>query len=628
MIVTMSHGRLIFGLLTGVFVFAASATAQPSSTVAYKSIQGQSYNLYPWFGQKIVVLTRSNALDPSVMSKIVSALDAAFGIYEDVTGTDPSPYAPTTLNGRDTIAEVPDGATCGAGCTYIGANGSEVTSTFFSILYDGVRVRGEYDHLMFYEFGRSFWSYGNQLGKVDTFVNGFAIGNRFISMDRIPVKGGPFNNSLIYAEFERTILVDLLNAYLADPTLTWRKTLLSGAAPPNPYGWGAADLAASMFYRIYADYGFDSYKAFWRALAKRPTAATVDDTVRNFLAAANGATGRDYGFLFKDSFDAPPVDLCTFAANPSSLSVALEGGALSFDFTTGREYCPWSVSVGSASWAHLTSPAKGSGSGRVMLTVDLNMTGQPRVTSIIVGKASVSLTQTFAPSRPPSIARIANGADFSNAVAPGSWIAIGGQNLALMTLQASTIHLPLALAGVRVLANGGPIPVYYVSPAQINAQLPYDASGMVNIVVENLGVVSQGFVLSVAAAAPGFFVSNGRAIAQNVDALTGTVTLNGPANPVRAGDYLVFYLTGQGLLDMRIPAGEPAPLSPLIRPLAPVGLTLNAEPVEVLFAGMTPGLIAVLQVNVRVPDGIGHGDIRVVCTIGGSSSQPAVVSVQ
>jgi serralysin len=186
----MFNRRLLLGILATI----ACATAQPSSTVAYTSIQGASYNLYPWFGQKIVILTRSNSLDPSVMAKMVSALDAAFVIYESITGSDPSPYPPTTLNGRDTIAEVPDGTTCGAGCTYIGANGSELASTYFTVLYNGVALHDEYDQVMFYEFGRSFWFYNPPLGKVDSFVTGFAIANRFTSMERIPVKGGPFNN--------------------------------------------------------------------------------------------------------------------------------------------------------------------------------------------------------------------------------------------------------------------------------------------------------------------------------------------------------------------------------------------------------------------------------------------------
>ena len=193
---------------------------------------------------------------------------------------------------------MPDGKTCGAGCGYLGANGVELASTYFHVLYRGVKNNDQYDQVVFYEFGRNFWSYGDQLGKLDPFVTGFAIVNRFISIDRAGLKGGPFRK-LTYLEFKRSILVDLLNSYLATPELNWQNTLLIGKAPPNPNNWSASDLAAGMFYRIYSDFGWEGYKAFWKAMRQLPKANTPADAVSNFLSAAITATGRDYDFLFK-----------------------------------------------------------------------------------------------------------------------------------------------------------------------------------------------------------------------------------------------------------------------------------------------------------------------------------------
>lgn len=298
-------------IVRSTFLFLATAlcvVAQaPTATVPYKGFSGEPYDLYPWFGQKVVFLTATNTLDVPTMNGALAALDSAWGIYEQMTGDDPTAYSPTTLNGRDVIAVVPDAAIPGcATCSYLGFTGSEMAQTYFDVLYNGVKTNGQYDQVMFYEFGRNFWFYGLQLAKVDPFVTGFAIGNRFVSMDRVPVAGGPFG-ALTFPDFQRSILIDLLTGYLNNPALSWRNTLLTATAPPNQHGWGAADLAGAMFYRIYADYGFDAYKSFWRSLAKQPAAVTADDTIRNFLAAANTATGRNYGFLFKDTFDATPV---------------------------------------------------------------------------------------------------------------------------------------------------------------------------------------------------------------------------------------------------------------------------------------------------------------------------------
>jgi hypothetical protein len=293
---TLAQGQVFLSIL-----------AQPASAVTYKSIQGVTYTLYPWIGGKVAILTSANTLDVPTMNSILEALDSAYGIYEQITGSEPSQLPATTLNGRDTIAELPDGnTTCGAGCTYIGATGTEIMTTYFLVLYNGVLQNGQYDQALFYEFGRSFWFYGSQLGKVDAFVTGFAIANRFVSMDRVPVNGGPFNGTLPYAQFEKSIVSDLLDAYLADPQYSWENTLAVGQPYPSSNGWSAADLAGAMFYRIYSDNGFGAYGRFWKALASLPVAGTQDDAIQNFISAALSATGRDYGFLFKGKYISEP----------------------------------------------------------------------------------------------------------------------------------------------------------------------------------------------------------------------------------------------------------------------------------------------------------------------------------
>jgi serralysin len=271
-------------------------------TVIYTSQNGRTMTLVPWAGRKVVVLTQAANRDPHIMQTLVGALDSAYRVYEQMTGSDPGPNAQGALNGLDIVAEVPDDNTAcgGAACSYLGIFGSEIGETYFNELYDGIRVHGQYDQAMFYELGRTFWFYHDQLGKLDSFVTGFAIANRFISMDRANLEGGPLGK-LPYSDLKKSILVDLLQSYLSDPNFSWRNTLPLDKSVPNEHGWGAADLAGAMIYRIYADFGFRIYQAFWHDLAKQPRAESPDDVIRNFLAAAKLATGKDYGFLFKDT---------------------------------------------------------------------------------------------------------------------------------------------------------------------------------------------------------------------------------------------------------------------------------------------------------------------------------------
>src|ERR1700720_2483520 len=82
---------------------------------------------------------------------------------------------------------------------------------------------------------------------------------------------------------------------------------------------------------------------------------------------------------------------------------------------------------------------------------------------------------------------VVNAASFDAPVSPGSLVSIFGSNLASQTMPASTIPLPLSLAGVSVSFNGIAAPLLFVSSGQINAQLPWEvpASGAVSVIVTN-----------------------------------------------------------------------------------------------------------------------------------------------
>jgi serralysin len=298
-----SAGLVTVRLILVLSALLPSLAFSQGSPVTYKSQTGQTMTLVPWPGRNVSVLTQNSDRDPHTMKKLVAALDKAYVIYERFTGAKPGPNPQGTLNGRDIVAEVPDAETScsGAACSYLGTFGSEIGTTYFNQLYEGIRLHGEYDQAMFYEFGRTFWFYQDQLGQIDTFVTGFAIANRFISLDRAGLKGGPFGE-LSYSEMKNSILVEFLKSYLADASLNWRNTLLVNKAPPSSHEWSAADLAGAMIYRVYSDFGFAAYKRFWKSLGQQAAAQTPDDAIRNFLAAAKVATGRDYGFLLKDRY--------------------------------------------------------------------------------------------------------------------------------------------------------------------------------------------------------------------------------------------------------------------------------------------------------------------------------------
>ena len=78
---------------------------------------------------------------------------------------------------------------------------------------------------------------------------------------------------------------------------------------------------------------------------------------------------------------------------------------------------------------------------------------------------------------PPRIASVVNAADGKLGVAPGGLISVYGQQMAPVKLATREIPLPTALADSCLTVNGVPVPVLFVSGAQINGQLPINVDG-------------------------------------------------------------------------------------------------------------------------------------------------------
>ena len=230
---------------------------------------------------------------------------------------------------------------------------------------------------------------------------------------------------------------------------------------------------------------------------------------------------------------------------------------------------------------------------------------------------------------PPSAA-IVNAASFAaNSLAPGSLISIFGSGLAAAVAQASSVPWPTQLGNTTVSVNGKAIPVYYVSPGQINAQLPVDlAAGAAQLTISVGSATSAPVSFTVAAAAPGIFTYGLlRAVAVNY---TGSPNgrLVGPSSPAHPGDALVVYLTGGGAVQPTGGAWTTGALAPpgLSPVTAPFSVTVGGLPAPVAYLGLTPGFIGLYQLNVQVP-ALPAGDHTLVITVNGKASSSALVSV-
>jgi uncharacterized protein (TIGR03437 family) len=110
-------------------------------------------------------------------------------------------------------------------------------------------------------------------------------------------------------------------------------------------------------------------------------------------------------------------------------------------------------------------------------------------------------------------------------------------------------------------------------------------------------------------------------------ALDGDFQVISSANPVRRGQVVQFFMNGLGPVDNRPPTGEPSPVSPLANTIETPEVTIGGWTSSVIFSGLSPGSVGLYQVNVIVPEGLAPGLYEVVLTIGGVSSEPALLYI-
>lgn len=274
---------------------------------SYTTQKGVVLNLYAWPGSKNAFLTKTAALDPVSMRKILNAADGTYNYYAGTVGKLPGLYL--NYNGLATIADTGVGGVdlCGDGCTYIGSTGMEISDNAFNWLYTGVQSN-TYDQVIFYEFGRSFWVMGSQLqyaSPADSSceVTGFAVLMRYRSIQAQGLTGTYGGTVANYTnQYNNTL--GMIDTYAANSSLNFNNTFLTNSFS-SPYG-GCADLWTSMVLRLAQNYGGEAFiQALFKEALKRPAAVTTQDAVDNFILAASAAANANLTLVFQNQWRWP-----------------------------------------------------------------------------------------------------------------------------------------------------------------------------------------------------------------------------------------------------------------------------------------------------------------------------------
>lgn len=255
------------------------------------------------------------------------------------------------------------------------------------------------------------------------------------------------------------------------------------------------------------------------------------------------------------------------------------------------------------------------------------------------------LTQSL-PSNTPSIDNggVVSASDFGKftSVSPGSWIEIYGSNLATATRPWGTSdfsgnNAPTSLSGTSVTINGQPAFVAYISPGQVNVQVPDNVStGVQSLTVTASGNTSPVYQLVINELEPGLDAPASFNIGGNqyVVALfsDGSYVLpsgaisgvnSRPANP---GDMITLYGVGFGSVTPATPAGQ---IAQGLTNVANFSISIGGMPATVSYAGLAPEFVGLYQFDVVVPQVAAGTAVPVTFTLDGTNgTQTLYTAVQ
>jgi uncharacterized protein (TIGR03437 family) len=253
-----------------------------------------------------------------------------------------------------------------------------------------------------------------------------------------------------------------------------------------------------------------------------------------------------------------------------------------------------------------------------------------RATAPGYSPATMQIAGQVAPNKAPILAP--NGAsDIFNpqvgaGLGPGNIVQIYGSALANQAASPAVLPLPTEINGTSVLIGGVLAPLYYVSPGQINAQVPFElsAGSQYQVIVSANGALTTPQPIQLTASVPAILqFTSGAVVAQHLD---GTLILD--SAPAAPGENIVIYLTGLGATDIEVPSGTASPSDPPAKVLDTPLLSLNGATVPINFAGLTPTLVGLYQINFQLPTELKTGNYELTISQSGTISNKTILQVQ
>ena len=278
-----------------------------------------------------------------------------------------------------------------------------------------------------------------------------------------------------------------------------------------------------------------------------------------------------------------------------------------------------------------TPPATNVGDVRMYVAANAGPGGAPVSNNANIYQANITLSPAAATGGGPTPdpGGIVPAYSSSTTVSSGSWVSIYStvaKNLAPTTTVWNG-DFPTQLGGVTVTFAGKPAYLWFVSQQQINLQVPDGiGTGTMPVVITNANG-STTVNVTVAQTGPSFLLIDASHAAGFVYDANINQTLLGPTGapgnprPAKKGEVVAIYGTGFGPTNPVVPSGQlfAGAANMVDKPT----ITVGGVPVGVDFAGIVAA--GLYQFNFRVPQNIPSGDVHVIATAGGLSTQSTVV---
>ncbi|HLK62175.1 MAG TPA: IPT/TIG domain-containing protein [Bryobacteraceae bacterium] len=218
-------------------------------------------------------------------------------------------------------------------------------------------------------------------------------------------------------------------------------------------------------------------------------------------------------------------------------------------------------------------------------------------------------------------------------IAPGSWIEIYGTNLAATTdvwdKFFNGTNAPTSVDRTSVTVGGQSAFIDYISPGQVNAQVPSNVlTGTQPIVVTTASGPSAPYNITVNATQPGLlapanFIVGGKqyVVAQFSDLATYVLPPNAipglPSREAKPGDTIIIYGVGFGPVSPNILAGQIVQGNNSLA--GSFQMSIGGAPAPLGYFGLAPSFIGLYQFNVTVPSIPDNDAVPLTFTLGGNA---------